>query len=311
MRLGITMNVYASEKCLRETIESFRESFRKLRPDEQRLAEEKGSGSSFLAPCQIEVLNFEGSETILWLVVHDDTASDMQFTFHTGIKRIEESDFAKKYTFPVDISRLSSTSFHGLTILTEDWCLSLSGAERHPTMLAQVMLSHLRETIRNEQVKTIERSTEGLKESITRVPEKQLREELLTNTGQIDTALKEIKRIDEDLGKVRQLVGTSKEYQDWKLLITDVDRLKGEHVPREVFDANIKELNTRIDSFKEIKDGYEKMLTQQTDFMKQQAGVMKQQSSFITWIKYATILLPIAVISVPIIEIIRYLLGMH
>jgi len=307
------MNVYASEKCLRETIESFRESFRKLRPDEQRLAEEKGLGSSFLAPCQIEVLNLEGSETTFWLVVHDDTASDMQFTFHTGIKRIEESDFAKKYTFPVDISRLSRTSFHGsgLTIMTEDWCLSLGGAERHPTMLAQMMLSRLRETIRNEQVKAIERSTEGLKESIARVPGKQLREELLTNTKRIDAALKEVSRIDEELGKVRQLMGVSKEYQDWRILVSDVSRLKEEHVPREVFDAKISELNAQFASFREIKEGYEKMLTQQTDFMRQQADVMRQQSSFITWIKYATILLPIAVISVPIIEIIRILLGIR
>ena len=118
----------------------------------------------------------------------------------------------------------------------------------------------------------------------------------------------EIRRLDGEINKVRQLVGVTKEIQDWKLLVSDVDRLKGEHVPREVFDAKVNELGTRIDSLSEIREAYDKVLAQQNEFMKQQAEVMRQQSSFIKWIKYATILLPIAVISVPIIEIISVLI---
>lgn len=119
---------------------------------------------------------------------------------------------------------------------------------------------------------------------------------------------KEIRRLDEEIDKVRQLVGVTKEVQDWKLLVSDVDRLKGEQVPREVFDAKVNELGTRIDSLSEIREAYDKILAQQTEFMKQQAEVMKQQSSFIKWTKYATILLPIAVISVPVIEVISILI---
>jgi len=128
----------------------------------------------------------------------------------------------------------------------------------------------------------------------------------LDTAKKIDGALQEIRRIDGEIGKVRQLIGVSKEYQDWKLLVSDVDRLKGEHVSKEVFKAKLDELDTRINSLAEIREAYDKILAQQNTFMKQQADVMKQQSSFITWIKYATILVPIAVVSVPIIEILLH-----
>jgi len=75
------------------------------------------------------------------------------------------------------------------------------------------------------------------------------------------------------------------------------------HVPREVFDAKVNELNTRINSLSDIKEAYDRVLIQQ-------AEVMKQQSSFIAWIKYATILVPIAVVVAPIIEVlIRHFLN--
>ena len=69
-------------------------------------------------------------------------------------------------------------------------------------------------------------------------------------------------------------------------------------------------INTRIDALRDIKEAYDKLLSQQNAFMDQQAEVMKQQTSFINWIKYATIIVPIAVVSVPIIEILlRHFIG--
>jgi len=118
---------------------------------------------------------------------------------------------------------------------------------------------------------------------------------------ELDEALEGIRRIDEKINRVRKLVRFSQEYQDWKVLVSDVHRLKGEHVPREVFDAKVDELATRIDSLCVIREAYDKVLAQQTK-------VIEQQSSFIKWIKYATILLPIAVISVPVIEIISIMI---
>jgi predicted transcriptional regulator len=114
--------------------------------------------------------------------------------------------------------------------------------------------------------------------------------------------MQEIKRLDNEIGKVRQLVGVTKEFQDWKLLVSDVDRLKGEHVPREVFESKLRELSTKIEAYEKIEEAYERLSTQQEK-------VLEQQSSFLKWIKYSTILVPIAVAVIPVIEyLLRYLL---
>jgi len=70
------------------------------------------------------------------------------------------------------------------------------------------------------------------------------------------------------------LVGT-KTFGEWKALLAEIDKI-----------------NVRIDALSNIINAYDK--------------VLNQQSSFITWIKYATILVPIAVVSVPIIELLLH-----
>lgn len=69
------------------------------------------------------------------------------------------------------------------------------------------------------------------------------------------------------------------------------------------------EMKMRFSLLEKIERVYTNVLAQQNEFMKQQSEVMKQQSSFIRWIKYATILLPIAAISIAIIEVISSFLG--
>jgi len=107
---------------------------------------------------------------------------------------------------------------------------------------------------------------------------KRLREEI--------TPLKrQQKELRDDIIGIKKIVG-SETYGEWKVLLSEIDKV-----------------NTRIDALTDIKDAYDKVLTQQ-------AEVIKQQSSFMNWIKYSTILLPIAVASIAIIEIlIRYFLG--
>jgi len=68
-------------------------------------------------------------------------------------------------------------------------------------------------------------------------------------------------------------------------------------VPKEVFESRLKELSTRIQAFEKIEIAYERLTSQQE-------RVFEQQSSFLKWVKYSTILVPIAVACIPIIEII-------
>jgi len=120
-----------------------------------------------------------------------------------------------------------------------------SGIE--PQDIIDSLLRLAAEPLWDEQVDVIERSTDGLKKSIARISEEDIRDELLAATSRIDTSLEEIKRLDEEVGRMRKLVGATKEYQDWRLLVSDVDRLKGEHVPKPVFDANVERLDEKIE----------------------------------------------------------------
>jgi hypothetical protein len=79
----------------------------------------------------------------------------------------------------------------------------------------------------------------------------------------IDKALKEIKRIDEhekklmsvekDIVGMRRLVGSSQEFQDWRVMASDVETLKKTHVTKELFESEIRRIDQKIDSLKEIK----------------------------------------------------------
>lgn len=302
------------KKYLNETIITFRAKFRRLPSSHQSQIRQKALSHSFFTPVQVEALLFEAGKIAVWFIVHDKHLPDMMFKIHENARSISESEFLKKYP-----------NLRKQSVFLPKW-LSLGTAEPnpkargrimyfvweethhtflgnfHPQTVASIVLSDVNEAIKSEQVDVIEKSTKGLRKSITKIREENIRNDLLSATKKIDQSLQKIKRLDEEISKVKQQVGVSQEYQDWKLLVSDVDRIKGEHVPREVLEAKVNELNTRIDSLAGIKEAYDKIFAQQNQFMKQQSDVMKQQSSFINWIKYSTILVPIVVACVPIIE---------
>ena len=169
---------------------------------------------------------------------------------------------------------------------------------------------------REKQRKKIENTVNNLKRDIEAIPENiGLKRQIMETATKLDVEIKELhKRVDDEVNAFREIVGKSEKLLDWKMFSGDVEFLKKTHINKETFNSEIKRLedkiNARIDSIHDIKEAYDKVLSQQNNFMKQQADVMKQQSNFINWIKYATILVPIAVVSVPIIEIVlRHFLG--
>ena len=261
------MRLISSEEFLTEVVTSFRKEFERFTPTNQRLIKERAFDSLPFEPCQIEVLDFGVGKAVIWLLIHDNQLPDMMFKIHKDVKSVQESEFASKYK--TEFSMLLEKGYEKI-LLSETLHIftkkrvTIGAGYRTPQEITQLFLRDAKRELRIEQVDLIERSTDGLKESIARIPEKDIREELLSNTKKIDKSLQEIKRIDEEIDKVRQLVGVSQEYQDWRVLVSDVHRLKGEHVPREVFDTEIKRidekinkgleaLNTRIEDLKAIK----------------------------------------------------------
>jgi len=297
------------EEYLVKMVTTFRKEFEKLGSREQRIIKQSEFYRLPLKPCQIEVLDF--GKLVIWLLIHDDIFPDMMFKVHRDVKSLDESEFINKYNYKFfihpDQTSGENLLHEHLIICTS---LSIAGFDRKmpPEYMAEWFLLIAKGALKTEQFNVIEHTTDRLKKSIAKIPDEDIKNELLVYMEKVDGALIETKRLDDEINKVRQLLGVTKEIQDWKLLISDVGKLKEEHVPREVFNTKVNELNTRINSLSEIKAAYDKILAQQTEFMKQQAEVMKQQSSFVKWIKYATILLPIAVISVPIIELISIII---
>ena len=153
-----------------------------------------------------------------------------------------------------------------------------------------ILANHHERKFREKRRKVIEAAVGDIKRDAEEISRIELKTKIIEATERLESQIEQLdkkhEKLRDELVGVRKLVGTET-FGEWKVLLSEIDKI-----------------NTRIDALSDIRSAYDKVLGQQNEFMKQQAEVMKQQSSFIKWIKYATILLPIAVISVPVIEII-------
>jgi hypothetical protein len=221
---------------------------------------------TFLPPCQIEVLD-SGAE-VVWLVVHDDKVADMTFKILTNVKNYSESSFAKKYnlnSLPRDFLSSKPASARTLWIFMKDSYYTdfSADAEEFATQLFQKLEAKIFSEVRKNQFDVIQSSTEGLKKSLSSLEEGKSRRIMEDVAKTIDKAVKEVKRIDEyekklssmekDIVSVRQLVGASQEFQDWRVLIADVEDLKKANVSKELFKSEIKRLDEKIDGLREIR----------------------------------------------------------
>ena len=151
------------------------------------------------------------------------------------------------------------------------------------------MVWEIGEMLTRKQKEEIEETVGDIRRDAEAIPTKELRTKIIESTGRLEGLIEQLQKkhekLKDDLVGVRRLVGT-KSFGEWKVLLSEIDKM-----------------NTRINALSDIKSGYDKVLAQQAD-------LLKQQSSFMNWIKYSIILLPIAVASISIIEIlIRHFLG--
>ena len=125
---------------------------------------------------------------------------------------------------------------------------------------------------------------------------------------QIEEISDRLEKIEKEIANLQTLGQNVKRY-----LLTDTSELS---IP--MFYARLSdqmkslrnEMKMELSSLEKREKTYIDVLAQQTEFMRQQTEVMKQQSSFMNWIKYSAIFVPIAIACVPIIEIlIKHLRG--
>lgn len=242
---------------LTEVIEDFRERYEAEDPKIREIFKDKLFDSGFLPPCQIEVL--DSGKEVVWLVVHDSLRKDMEFTIHKDVKNYGKSEFARRYTInslPKDFLKSKPAHHDFFFVFTNQ--ISYQPLPRGSREVVAYILETLRTRfsyeLRETQVDVIRGSTSGLRRSISKLPQKKIREDVDEVAEKIDKALEEIKRIDEhekklssmekDIGAVRHLVGESKEYQDWRILTSSVEGLKKRpHVSKELFESEIKRLD--------------------------------------------------------------------
>lgn len=319
------------EEFLTKYVNTWRDEFGKLSVSEREtFLSWYTSHYHFLEPIQIEVIDFAQPRGVIWIITRDKDRNDMEFIVHSNVKeslqsfldrkKVQDPTWFKKFEaiIPSLLNYQDRTKWReGVWSFADEitFCfLHYNPLEKAPVEYARSdlkgNLSFLQRNLIREDIQNTARQIES---DADQIPDKNLRSKFLESTRKLQYSLSQIKRIDEyerklrlmeeEIGGVRKMIGVSKEYQDWRLLASDVSRLKGEHVPREVFDSKVRELSTKIEAFEKIEKAYERLSSQQEK-------VLEQQSSFLKWIKYSTILVPIAVACIPIIEIIvRHILG--
>lgn len=269
------------ESYVRIYVENWRHYFNQLSEKEQSLIREIGSSSNFTAPLQMEVMSFKNSETFLWIITHDEERADLLFILKLNIDEDpkvflrNQKKFAPNWyeRFKKGIEIVLPTSEadrnYGEIINCDDnVTYYFSGnkiLETEPAKKAQTDVRILLlETLIEFEKANLDRNTEEILTEAKLVQDESQRKKLQSAAEEIISSLgrlkgyeeqdKKIAGMKEEISDVRKLIGASIEFQDWRLLIEDVERLKNSsYISKDLFDNVVKRLDQRIDDIKEIK----------------------------------------------------------
>lgn len=261
-------------------INSFRDRFKKeFDSKEQSYIKNNLRERTFLAPCQIEIIDSKNPLQQGWIVTFDRDRPDMEFIFHENIEDLKSFIENKRKDpnwlkqFPEDRKEyfikdlLRAKSKH----LVSSWMHQARGVfiifnydvrKKSPEGFARdsYLIWHLRTLLKDLERKKIKEETKALRKGVGKVTKKGLRSALLSKISGIETRLKrldehdsELAEMKEEIGGVRKLIGVSEEFQEWKALASSVEDLKSEQVSKEVFISEIKRLDQRIGDLKTIK----------------------------------------------------------
>ena len=121
----------------------------------------------------------------------------------------------------------------------------------------------LRMRAREAKIRSIEEEIEEIATGIKKIQDESLRAKMLEHTNKISDSILDVKKleqhelrlksIEQEIGGVREMIGTTKEYQDFRAFTSDITELKKTHVHKEVFESEIKRLDQRIEDLKAIK----------------------------------------------------------
>lgn len=250
-------------------LESYRDLTKRMSIEQQRILQTMPS-VSFSPPCQIEVLEFIPLDRTVWVLLYDKKRKDKEFTSSKDTlqdvthlvdnivmkypwlrkkrdlltKRIQDG-LQKPYD---QFKRVTPQC--GTIAFTYNVMDSFPDPAAHATMMMLWTKSFVRNKLEREKLKN---TTRTLKDQIDKVPQAEIRTELQKTVSRLDEHQTKLSKITSDILGVRKLIGATKEFQDWKLLVSDVNDLKKTHIPKELFMSEVKRLDQRIDALREIK----------------------------------------------------------
>jgi hypothetical protein len=276
------MSTISWEEYLKTLLTTFRNHYDKLSDKEKS---ETQLNTTFAKPCQIEFFSFEGDGQAMIVTFYKDRPDDLRV--YERVKEDPSSLLKEKVLNFKDASyffdkrtqeRLKGgriqTGYSWTSLgddasiyLFEDLIKVRPDPESYANMIFEDVrknaLERLRSRNRITKYETIKEEVEAIKQDIKRIDDSYLRSRLLESAKKIDETISAVKtlekheqrlsQIEQEIGGVRKMIGTTKEYQDFRVLATDVDDLKKSHVHKDVFESEIKRLDQRIDSLREIR----------------------------------------------------------
>jgi hypothetical protein len=227
---------------------------------------------------QVYVVTFEESPKVIWFVTWDESRQDMEVSVHPTIEA-NRLTFLEKMTtqnptlfqqFSKSLEHLNGWNVNLLKITSvadDNVCIQFIDnlISKDPINMAKNDFKDtFNRAIKVSERNIIEKKTEEIKSEAEKLLERDTREKILEAAEKIQASIKEINRIETheqkiaaiegEIAGVRKLIGSSIEYQDWKVLVDEVSRIKNTpNVSKEAFESEIKRIDQKIDGLKEIK----------------------------------------------------------
>jgi hypothetical protein len=258
-------------------------------------------------PCQIQLFEFPSINKVVFIITTDPKKPDAQIIVNEAIKITPSEYIASKGNInqeaktilefagenwnenylnellPLTFSHVNSTGLlfsynPSKTLHPRDLATKIFYYNR-AYVLRAIYQSIVKESINS----IIKKSEEGT--TIDKLELSDLKKTFEQSIKKVEEQEEKIVSLQNNINGIQKLVGTET-YGEWKVLLTEIDKL-----------------NNRIDCLSEVRTAYDKVLDQQTK-------VLVQQSNLLNLVKYAAILIPIAIAFAPVINsIVQHFLG--
>jgi hypothetical protein len=268
------MTIVSWKEYVEYSILDFRRKYIFLSQDEKEAASSDIISKFVLyKPCQIVVMSFEKDFRKFLVILHNNKYPDMEtiiledlpivaFSLKTlneiGVmKSLGRGEVEKIFAqirefipagFPISSWGWIPFRETVLCVFKEDPRFLLG-----PLSSLVLWVIQARAGTKGEREK-IGKTVDKIRKDAEEIGATELKTRIIESTKKLENEIEQLnKKFDEEIGGVRKMIGTTKDYQDFRVFATDVDDLKKSHVHRDVFDSEIKRLDERINSLKEIK----------------------------------------------------------